>query len=289
MKEETYNFLPAITLPAFFLSFLLHIGVFSLLLESPFYLKKKHSQVLDVELINMPKKKISLPKQQIVSEPQSNIEEPKKFTRLLSEKSHSTQKEMIKRGQGKVNNKSQGKKVKTKNLPSLASLSKGDVLLKAFKDTAKEKEESQSTGIMDFLPNVAQGEITLLNTKASKFAVFVRRVAKQIFFNLREESLSFEEGEKAKSPAFAVGVMDKNGLPSKVLLLRSSGSSVFDAILLNAVRDGLKDPHPPLSAAQPDGSYVFIFKAQTRVYLVRGDPNLPPQPSQWLYLAVGLK
>ena len=36
-------------------------------------------------------------------------------------------------------------------------------------------------GSADYLPNVRQGDITLLNTKADRFAPFVRRVGMRVF------------------------------------------------------------------------------------------------------------
>ncbi|MFN8642551.1 MAG: hypothetical protein U0802_13190 [Candidatus Binatia bacterium] len=38
-------------------------------------------------------------------------------------------------------------------------------------------------GTLDYLPDVREGDITLLNTKAEMFAPFVRRVAVRVFQN----------------------------------------------------------------------------------------------------------
>src|SRR5690606_20546577 len=42
-----------------------------------------------------------------------------------------------------------------------------------------------ASGAPDHLPSLPDGDITLLNTKANQFAVFVRRVATQVFGELR--------------------------------------------------------------------------------------------------------
>ena len=42
-----------------------------------------------------------------------------------------------------------------------------------------------NSGSTDYLPNLPDGDITLLNTKADHFAVFVRRVAARVFAALR--------------------------------------------------------------------------------------------------------
>ncbi len=126
-------------------------------------------------------------------------------------------------------------------------------------------------GTRDFLPSVREGDITLLNTKASLFAPFVRRVAKRVFesleiqFNYSIRQSGLQGGREA---ATVEAIMDKKGNLVSARLLRHDGGSGLsvDRALLNATRpDIFFDANPPQGAEADDGNIHFILMADIAV------------------------
>jgi len=148
------------------------------------------------------------------------------------------------------------------------------------------------TGSMDFLPHLPDGDITLLNTKANVFAVFVRRVAVQVFAQIRAvgwDMLRAHDILGINQECSVSAVLSPGGELLKVKLEGSSSSPRFDELIINAVRRGAKDPNPPPAAALQDGNIHFIFKARSWVQL-SGDPRSgAPLERRWLMLATGLE
>ncbi|NMC62459.1 MAG: hypothetical protein GYA55_04755, partial [SAR324 cluster bacterium] len=148
------------------------------------------------------------------------------------------------------------------------------------------------SGITDYLPNLPDGDITLLNTKANKFAVFVSRVATQVFSQMRAgglESISTQEILKASDFNVVRARLSLKGELLSLIVEKSSGSKRFDDILLSSARLGAKDPNPPADAASSDGSIQFIF--QSRIW---GEISSSPRSGMpfrriWLLLATGLE
>ena len=146
-------------------------------------------------------------------------------------------------------------------------------------------------GSADYLPHLPDGDITLLNTKANRFAVFVRRVALQVFSQLRTSGWDFLRAPDVQAisrDSTVLAVLSPAGKLLKVSLEDASGSSRFDQVLVESVRRGAEDPHPPPEAAADDGNIHFIFKARSWVQFA-GDPRSgAPIERRWLVLATGL-
>lgn len=142
-------------------------------------------------------------------------------------------------------------------------------------------------GTADHLPSIPDGDITLLNAKADRYAVFVRRVALQVFGALRKlnwAELSSGELNRLNDFVTVEAVMSKSGKLLSVSLRESSGSSSFDQIARKAAELGTWDQNPPDGSADADGNIHFIFKSRS---WSRALPNgLSEQ--RWLLLGTGL-
>ena len=133
-------------------------------------------------------------------------------------------------------------------------------------------------GSMDYLPDVREGDITMLNTKAEQFAPFVRRVAVRVFQGFwiaLRRSVDHRLAQPVQEYAVVEAVMDKKGqLLSLTLKERSGSVSVAtDLNLQNAVREGFFDRNPPSGAEAADGKIHFLFQAQVQLYV---DPRMGP-------------
>lgn len=147
-------------------------------------------------------------------------------------------------------------------------------------------------GTNDHLPSLPDGDLTLLNAKAERHAVFVRRVATQVFSQLRAsgwESLSAADINRLSSDTTVTASLSLQGKLLGVTMQRGSGSERFDRVVEEAVRRGARDPHPPAEAAADDGTIRFIFKARSWSeggYDGRGAGLVE---RRWLLLATGLE
>lgn len=256
-----------------------------------------------------------LEKRQIVAPPDAaeTIKEVKP-TKFLSDKDFSAEREQVRRGDGggKPGGSAEQSEPQKPSPPKELSmkLDQGTLIAKF----SEKKEASTKTsltpsqpfsrpsgsgakflglrGTTDFLPNLPDGDITLLNAKADKYAVFVRRVATQVFAAMRAnglELLSIPDLQNAREMNFVRAVLSPKGDLIKVTIEDSSGSGRFDEVLLSAVKNGAKDKNPPKDAAAADGNYHFIFKSQS---WARNEVN--PKTGahfrrMWLLLATGLE
>lgn len=146
---------------------------------------------------------------------------------------------------------------------------------------------SGRTGVPDHLPTIQDGDITILNAKADRHAVFVRRVALQVFGILRRlnwSEVSFSQVFRQTDFVTVYARMSKEGTLLGVELGTSSGVQSFDKVLLKAANEGTWDQNPPPSAAAEDGNIHFIFKSRT--WAQRGAEGIGEQ--RWLLLATGL-
>lgn len=146
-------------------------------------------------------------------------------------------------------------------------------------------------GTTDFLPNLPDGDITLLNTKADRFAVFVRRVASQVFGQLRAsgwENLSASDIARMSDDTTVTVVMSLKGEMESIKLIDGSGSTAFDRVVLEAVRSGTRDPNPPKDAAASDGKIHFTFQSRCWVQAATNQRTGAPTERRWLLLATGL-
>lgn len=145
---------------------------------------------------------------------------------------------------------------------------------------------SSTFGSADYLPRIPDGDITLLNTKADRFAVFVHRVALQVFGSLRQKNwaeLSRREVQSLDGFAIVRAVMSPQGKLLRVEVSKSSGLRAFDEILAGAAREGTWDQNPPEKAVAADGNIHFIFQARTWSV-----PNGQIGERRWLLLGTGL-
>ena len=148
-----------------------------------------------------------------------------------------------------------------------------------------------SGGVSDHLPNLPDGDITLLNAKANTYAGFVRRVAVQVFAQLRSqgwEKLSMSEVRRINDFTTIEAILSPEGRFVTMRLIEGSGSPQFDAVVKQAVPAGMKDPNPPAGAKASDGMIHFIFKAKSWAAIGPGRGGAPSE-HRWILLATGLE
>jgi TonB family protein len=142
-------------------------------------------------------------------------------------------------------------------------------------------------GVPDYLPDIPDGEITLLNAKADRHAVFVRRVALQVFGALRKlnwAEVAHSEARRLRGFVTVHATMSGEGKLLDATIEQTSGTSVFDRVVLEAASRGSWDQNPPGGARGADGNIHFIFKSRTWARL-GGDGQ---REQRWLLLATGL-
>lgn len=146
---------------------------------------------------------------------------------------------------------------------------------------------SGPVGTLDYLPDVREGDITLLNTKAEVFAPFVRRVALRVFQNfwislkkdLSAAPLTTQEEIEAEA------VMDPRGeMIGFTVIRRSSRISLgSDRRLQAACNVGFFDRNPPPGARWQDGNIHFQFATVIQAV------GSPQGAAFMVQLAAGLK
>lgn len=145
-----------------------------------------------------------------------------------------------------------------------------------------------SGGSMDYLPDIPDGNITLLNTKAEQHAVFVQRVAWQVFSAIRRENwqkISASELRRLADFTTLEAVMNKRGEFLSLQLLSSSGSRQFDEMSLAAINQSFSDQNPPPEACAEDGNIHFIFKSRSWGRMAGGRIG----EQRWLLLGTALR
>ncbi len=142
-------------------------------------------------------------------------------------------------------------------------------------------------GTLDYLPDVREGDITLLNTKAEMFAPFVRRVALRVFQNFWI-SLKKDLGRSQLAAAETVeaeAVMDPGGEMIRFTVTKRSPRITLasDRRLQSAAAVGFFDRNPPPGARAEDGNIHFLFA--TRIQAVPSARGL----AFYVELATGLR
>jgi TonB family protein len=120
-------------------------------------------------------------------------------------------------------------------------------------------------GTFDDLPEVAAGNLTMLNTKADRFAPFVRRVGTRVFQNLliyQRRDLDVPEILAANRHVTVRALLDRKGRLKDLEVVDRSGSHAVDDTLVDALREAAFDQNPPGDAANENGEFEFIFQAQ---------------------------
>jgi len=286
---------------------------------------------ITVDIVMAPPKRIEPIKKQIVESPKeiekTEIPPTKIKSVLQSERDTFAKREQVKRGDsggvpGKAAKVSEPRKAAPKAVERPARSSSATSGLKLKLDSAtvlrdvaedsstKERQSNLSdyrpfsrafgtgaaflgnAGTRDYLPNLPDGDITLLNTKANRFAVFVRRVASQVFGQIRTQgwdSLRFSDIRSISQYGTVYATLSPEGKLIDVKVDSRSGSANFDEVLLKAVRAGARDSNPPKEAATDDGNFRFIFKAKSWAQ-VWSDPRSGfPGERRWIMLATGLE
>jgi hypothetical protein len=149
-----------------------------------------------------------------------------------------------------------------------------------------------SAGVSDHLPSLPDGDITLLNAKANTYAGFVRRVAVQVFGQLKAkgwERLSAQELSALSDFSTVEAVLSPEGNLIKTTIITSSGSVSFDTVVNQSVAAGARDPNPPPGARANDGQIHFIFKARSWSQIATNARTGFPSERRWLLLATGLE
>jgi len=141
-------------------------------------------------------------------------------------------------------------------------------------------------GTLDFLPEVREGNITLLNTKAEVFAPFVRRVAVRVFQNFLI-SLKRDIGRANLTTVETVeaeAVMNPSGEFVRFTINHRSTriSLASDRRLQQACNDGFFDRNPPPGARAKDGNIHFILRIALQT------APTPRGPAYALELSTGL-
>ncbi len=147
-------------------------------------------------------------------------------------------------------------------------------------------------GTLDHLPNLPDGDITLLNTKASLHAVFVRRVASLVFGELRAQgwdSLRPQDIYAVSNSSTVRAVLSPQGKLLRATLESGSGSPRFDEVLEAAVKKGARDSNPPKEAVATDGNFHFIFQARSWSRPAASPRTGAPTERRWLLLSTGLE
>ncbi len=146
---------------------------------------------------------------------------------------------------------------------------------------------SGNGGSSDYLPDVLEGDLTLLNAKADRFSVFVRRVALKVFDALKSSNWSddpqLSRGIQTDQITI-IAVLDQKGKFISAQINESSGLKIFDGSVLAAVRKGAWDQNPPPQAKSSDGTIRFIFQSKA---WVRGGGT--GRARQWILLGTGLE
>ena len=118
-------------------------------------------------------------------------------------------------------------------------------------------------GAPDYLPNVREGNLTMLNAKADRFAPFVRRVGLRVLqgFSMEFKSQIISGAVPAgKDNVQVEAVMSRDGKRMDVYLRQHNGDLSADRVLLGNLNDKIFfDENPPAEAVAADGRIHFVF------------------------------
>ncbi len=120
-------------------------------------------------------------------------------------------------------------------------------------------------GTADFLPGIREGNITLLNTKAERFAPFVRRVAARVFQHLDirlRQTARAGVASPGREYAVVEAVMDRQGRLVRARVVERQSTSTFGAdrvLLAVTTPETFFDANPPAGAEASDGNIHFLL------------------------------
>jgi len=278
----------------FFLSLLIHfLGLVAIRHAFPTQgVEMAREQI--IELVNL--KDIQLPfalEKQVVELPKPDKQEEPAHTRFLDDYSRRVAEETRSRHKGWKGTPYLEKPIGgAKKGEDIAKLDSNDTFLqRILSDKKGEGGQSPETGRENkllpsysqlkgfgpvgesqFLPDVKEGEITLLNTKSFTYASFVRRVAYRIFdhfiLNIRNTPFKPEDITRINGFAYVEAVMDTKGNLVEIKLRQSSGSEKWDTLARDSCKAGAWDGNPPKGAESSDGYIHFIFAPSTDLLVV---------------------
>ncbi|HYD47055.1 MAG TPA: hypothetical protein VEB21_01840, partial [Terriglobales bacterium] len=130
---------------------------------------------------------------------------------------------------------------------------------------------SSRPGVAAYLPTVKEGDITLLNTKASQFAPFVRRVAARVFQHLEialRQTASSTIAGSGREYAEVEAVMSPSGERITAILRSRKSETQLAAhrvLLSSANADVFFDRNPPPAAIAADGNIHFLLAIDLHV------------------------
>jgi TonB family protein len=288
------------------ISVAIHITLFATLLTVHEEKKSEEVITLNLEAIFAPPKEVIPPKEDtekrtFVSKPDlppaKKDAPPRKTNRLAAKNFTSKSKEQVRRGDGgrkataaKVTTETPPKKQVIKSL----TLDKSEALARyGAKSIPPERSKAnlKKFGTNDYLPTLPDGELTFLNAKANRFAVFVERVATRVFQQLKSSGImkasSTDLLQILKNVRYEA-ILSKEGKLLSIRLVTPSGSSRFDAVVEEAIKRGAPDPNPPKEALTPAKTIHFIF--ESRSWSERGYSSRTgiPDERRWILLGTGL-
>ncbi len=142
-------------------------------------------------------------------------------------------------------------------------------------------------GTPDYLPDVRQGNFTLLNTKADRFAPFVRRVGLRVFqtFSMDFKQMIFAgQVPQGRENIEVEAIMSRDGKRIEVFLKGRNGNLSTDRVLLGTLRDQIFfDDNPPPNAVAEDGRIHFVFALDARVWYAHDDRGTVQPGAQWIF------
>lgn len=146
-------------------------------------------------------------------------------------------------------------------------------------------------GTPDYLPDIKQGNFTLLNTKADRFAPFVRRVGLRVFqsFSMEFKQLIFAGSvPQGRDNVEVEAVMSRDGRRMEVYLKQRNGNLSSDRVLLGTLNDHIFfDENPPAQAVAEDGRIHFVFALDASVWYGH-DQSGQLQPGAYWVFGAGL-
>jgi len=142
-------------------------------------------------------------------------------------------------------------------------------------------------GTPDYLPDVRQGNFTLLNTKADRFAPFVRRVGLRVFqtFSMEfKQQIYAGNVPQGRDNVEVEAVMTADGRRTEVYLKQRSGNLSSDRMLLGTLNDQIFfDENPPSKAIAEDGKIHFVFALNASVWYGRDDNGHMQPGAHWVF------
>ena len=142
-------------------------------------------------------------------------------------------------------------------------------------------------GTPDYLPDVRQGNFTLLNTKADRFAPFVRRVGLRVFqtFSMEfKQQIYAGNVPQGRDNVEVEAVMSADGHRIQVYLKQRSGNLSTDRVLLGTLNDQIFfDQNPPAKAVAEDGKIHFVFALNASVWYGRDEGGRLQPGAHWIF------